>query len=73
MSECPTGCGRNVDGNKLLCLACWRRVPGELQQAVYSTWNQYRPFVGTLAQDGRREAREAYQSARDAAITAVRR
>jgi hypothetical protein len=71
MSECPTGCGRRLDTQKLLCSKCWSRVPGDLQKRVYSTWNKYRRFTGLAQSDERRQARLDYQGARDAAITAA--
>lgn len=67
---CPTGCGRNVAPGKLLCPACWGRVPRDVQREVYRTWREYR---GTRVTDvmGLASTRAAYREARDKAIGAV--
>lgn len=76
--NCPTGCGRNADPGKLMCPSCWSQVPRFLQNNVLKTWAAYRKAhrqkkgLGTTEDHARiREARLAYQAARDAAVTAV--
>lgn len=63
---CPiAGCSRKRDPDKLMCLPDWRRVPGDLQREVYTTWARRRAGV-----EGGEQAHEA---AKKAAIEAVER
>jgi hypothetical protein len=63
--ECPVGCGRRVRDGHLMCAACWRRVPKELQQAVYRAWRKWRRDFGNA------ELMQAHREAADAAIGSV--
>lgn len=73
--NCPAGCGRNVQAGKLLCGPCWSAVPRFLQQEVLRTWRAYqkahRERVGLGGNDAIREARLAYQAARDNALASL--
>ena len=46
MRDCPTGCARKVRAGHLLCAACWRRVPKDLQAEVHRTWRAWRRDLG---------------------------
>jgi hypothetical protein len=35
---CPTGCGRKLPHDKVVCGVCWRRVPKDLGEEVYRAW-----------------------------------
>lgn len=67
---CPVGCGRARVPGRLLCPACWRQVPVELQDAVNRTLRTYNRamLAGGPPPDLQRAA---YKEARDAAIGAV--
>jgi len=73
--ECPVGCGCTIDAGKLMCRPCWLEVPRHLKRDVLRTWAKYRRLpVATDVESHRvrREARLAYQAARDAAIGSIR-
>jgi hypothetical protein len=41
--QCPAqGCAAPVDDNKLLCWGDWRRVPADLQRALYAAYDRGR-------------------------------
>lgn len=64
--ECAAeGCHVRTSMRMLMCLACWRRVPVELQSAV---WKAYRK----LDSSGRAQLTPAYTKAVVDAIDAVR-
>ena len=65
MSErkCPTICGRTVRPGHLMCPACWRKVPKDLQAEVHRTWRRWRRDLGDA---------DLMQAYRDASDTAVR-
>lgn len=63
--KCPVGCGRVVRPGHLMCAACWRKVPKELQQAVYRTWRAWRKDFGNA------ELMAAYEDASNAAVGSV--
>lgn len=76
---CPTGCGRTPGSGKLMCAPCWSEVPRFLQREVLRTWRSYQAAhrakkgLGTPEDHARiREARTAYQEARDAAVGSIR-
>lgn len=62
---CPVGCGRRVRDGHLMCPACWRHVPRELQAAVHRTWRRWRRDLGNG------ELMHAYTEASDAAVGSV--
>lgn len=66
---CPVGCGRTRAVAKLMCPACWRQVPKDLQDAVYGTLRIYNRAMlrGVPAE----QQRAAYKEARAAAIGSV--
>ncbi len=61
------GCEVAAKPGQLMCLAHWRRVPRALNHAVFDTFRAWDAARGP----DRAEKREAYRSARDAAIEAV--
>ncbi|SMF85915.1 hypothetical protein SAMN06265365_1694 [Tistlia consotensis] len=63
--RCPVpGCNATVAPGKLMCLRCWRQVPRAIQSRVYATWRKY-------SGDPTLSALEAYEAARNAAISSV--
>jgi hypothetical protein len=64
--RCPTGCGRIVKTNHLLCAACWRGVPRNVQLEVHRTWRRWARDFGNL------DLMRAYQAAADAAKGSIR-
>jgi hypothetical protein len=41
--KCPGhDCEAQVTAGKLMCPACWRQVPADLQDEVYAAWNRGR-------------------------------
>lgn len=61
---CPANCGRAVKEGHLLCAACWREVPREIQQEVYRTWRAF-------AKDESEVRWTAYCAARNAALASI--
>jgi hypothetical protein len=61
--QCPgPGCGEEVGSSRLMCPACWYRVPKPLRRALYVAWNR-----------GAGAGTPAHRAAMRAAISAVRR
>lgn len=70
--ECPTGCGRKVSLGKLLCGACWPKVPYDLQRQVILTWRRHLKLMrGERTLDQVKVSRAAYEAAKEAAIASV--
>lgn len=65
MRDCPTGCARKVRAGHLLCTACWRRVPRDLQAEVHRTWKAW------LQGNPDANLMRAYRHAADSAIRAA--
>jgi hypothetical protein len=66
--RCPGGCGNAVEAGKVMCMACWSRVPRQLQQKVFRASR-------ALRNGPRAEAaglRYDLDTARDDAIASVR-
>lgn len=59
---CPTSCGRKRPEGKAMCGVCWRRVPKELQDQLYSAWRRWRRDFGNA------DAFRGYREALDAAV-----
>jgi hypothetical protein len=62
---CPTGCGRALPVNKVMCAPCWGEVPKDLQREVYAAWRALR---NDLTGDNLRR----HKAAKDAAIGSIR-
>jgi len=59
-STCPVGCSRSVKFGHLMCGACWRKVPKDVQTRVYRSWR--------AVQAGRPDAMTDYDAAKADAI-----
>lgn len=40
LHDCPGGCGRAVERNKLSCPQDWKRLPKELRNKVTTAWRR---------------------------------
>lgn len=36
---CPASCGRYQQPGRFLCTPCWRKLPDDMQRAVWRTWH----------------------------------
>lgn len=64
--KCPiAGCPRERGAAMLMCGPHWRKVPRNLQRAVYATWKN------RLSRPGNKEFIAAHEDAKRAAIEAV--
>jgi hypothetical protein len=66
--RCPVpDCPNMRNGDKMLCLTCWRRVTRPTQSAVYKAWRDY-SRAANRGSDDFASKREAYYAIREQAI-----
>lgn len=69
MNPCPIlHCPNGVPDKKLMCFACWARVPFKLQMAVQRAWRNFQQAKKPNMQIA---CLRAYRAARDEAIASV--
>lgn len=56
---CPTGCGRKLPADKVVCGVCWRRVPPDLADEVYAAYDAAYGKKGKLSRENVRRHRDA--------------